>query len=502
MIRGVILSLVAVCSALLASAENKIALVIGNSQYQSQGWLLPNPANDAVLVAETLEQLGFDVTVEIDLAEEEMEDAFAAHGLRLTEAGEDATGVFYFAGHGVQSQGYNYLIPVDADAQTEQDIWRQAPRLGDALQYIRSAGNSVNFIILDACRNNPLPSANRSLRGGLAAVGRANGLLIAYATEPGYTASDGERQNSPFTQALTEVLPTEGLIAEQVFKRVADRVREVTGGAQNPFYNSGLTGDDFCFAGCSEVEANPATNVERMLFELANSPCEYAAFVRSYPDSPLVLLASARAQACDAPISDGEGGDRSLTPDMVSLPDLGEEATFMDALSCVGAYADAGMCTKDRWQDVSENCRVKEHALLDDGRLLNLVSADSCTAADWPSLAKRYVADQESDEAFRTRWAASEYDFFSSLACVDAYVRAGSCTANRWDEIEAVCRVGEHPRLNDSILESAVKSNQCSFDEWSILQMRLGAVEGMLEQKAVQPYIEQKAMEQQVMDAL
>lgn len=500
MMRVAILSLVAIFSALFASAENKIALVIGNSQYQSQGWFLPNPANDAELVALTLADLGFDVTIEVDLGEEEMEDAFAAHGQRLTEAGETATGVFYFAGHGVQSQGYNYLIPVDADAQTEQDIWRQAPRLGDALQYIRSAGNSVNFIILDACRNNPLPSANRSLRGGLAAVGRANGLLIAYATEPGYTASDGDRQNSPFTEALTEVLPTEGLIAEQVFKRVADRVREVTGGAQNPFYNSGLTGDDFCFAGCAPAELDPATGVERMLFELANTPCEYAAFAQAYPDSPLVLLASARSAGCSENGSETDAAGNGATRTLIALPELDDEASFMDSLACIGAHAEAGMCTKDNWQEVAENCQVSAHPLLDDGRLLDLVSSDACTPSEWSNLSKRYVADQENDEAFRTRWAATEYDFFSSLACVDAYVRAGSCTANRWEEVESVCRVGDHPRLSDGILESAVKSNQCSVDDWDILRIRLGAISGMLEQKAVQPYIEQKTMEQQVID--
>ena len=208
--------------------ENKIALVVGNSQYEMPGWALNNPANDARLMADVLERVGFQVTVAIDLDEEEMEDAFAEHGARLSHAGADAIGVFYYAGHGVQSQGYNYLIPVDARAQTEQDVWRQAPRLGDALQYIRAAGNPVNFIILDACRNNPLPSAGRDLSGGLAPVSRANGLLISYATEPGYTAADGDRSNSPFTEALAAVMPTEGLIAEQVFKRVADRVRLAT----------------------------------------------------------------------------------------------------------------------------------------------------------------------------------------------------------------------------------------------------------------------------------
>ncbi len=280
------------CFAMLASAFStsaqgpKVALVIGNSQYEMTGWNLSNPVNDARLMALTLERVGFAVTLELDLTEEEMEDVFAEHGARLTAAGPDAVGLFYYAGHGVQSQGFNYLIPVDANAVTEQDVWRQAPRLGDALQYIRSAGNSVNFIILDACRNNPLPRAGRDLSGGLAAVRRANGLLISYATEPGYTAADGNRANSPFTEALAAVLPIEGLIAEQVFKRVADRVRTSTNGAQNPFYNSGLTGDDFCFVSCNTRGADGIGSAERMVFELARTPCRFSRLLPNQPPGP------------------------------------------------------------------------------------------------------------------------------------------------------------------------------------------------------------------------
>lgn len=233
-----------------ASSQPRIALVIGNSDYEKRGWELANPERDAILISQKLGMLGFDVTTVLNADEKEMEDAFAEHGARLKAAGESAVGLIYYAGHGVQSQGLNYLIPVDADARSEQDIWRQAPRLGDALQYVADAGNRVNFIILDACRDNPLPSSTRSAGGGLAEVNPARGLLIAYSTEPGNVAYDGESENSKYALALAEVMGSGGLIAEQVFKRVADRVSISTGGLQNPFYNSGLTGQDFCFAGC------------------------------------------------------------------------------------------------------------------------------------------------------------------------------------------------------------------------------------------------------------
>jgi len=224
-----------------AHAEGRVALVIGNSAYERTGWSLANPVNDAQLMKTALETAGFDVILLLDANEDEMEDAFRDLGAALAAAGEDATGLFYYAGHGVQSQGRNYLVPVDADARTEQDIWGQAPRLGLALEHMEAAGNRVNFVILDACRDNPLPSASRSTGGGLASVQKSEGILIAYATAPGFTAADGEGANSPFSTALAELLPTTPEPAELLFKRVADRVKELTGNEQQPWYESGLT---------------------------------------------------------------------------------------------------------------------------------------------------------------------------------------------------------------------------------------------------------------------
>ena len=257
MYRIFVLALFAASLVAPAIAEKRVALVIGNSQYEQTGWALSNPARDAKLLAESLSAVGFDVALHVDLGEEAMEDAFAAHGAKLKAAGKDAVGLIYFAGHGVQSQGRNYLVPVDADARSEQDIWRQAPRLGEALDYVKLAGNRVNFVILDACRNNPLPSSTRSAGGGLAHVDQARGLLISYSTAPGYVAYDGDGKNSLFALSLAQNLKSEGLIAEQVFKRVAAQVSDATKGQQTPFYNSGLTGADFCFAGC-DGEAAPA----------------------------------------------------------------------------------------------------------------------------------------------------------------------------------------------------------------------------------------------------
>lgn len=241
----------------IASAQPRIATVIGNSAYEQTGWTLQNPVNDARLMADALRSVGFEVDTRLDVNDREMKAAFQSHGERLAAAGPDAIGVFYYAGHGVESEGFNYLIPVDARPRTEQDVWAQAPRLGLATAYMASAGNAVNFVILDACRDNPLPRATRSGGGaGLGAVTRARGFVYAYATEPGLTAADGSGGNSPYTRALAGLLPVAGLSFTDVLSLVTDQVYTETNGAQIPYYSSGLIGGTgVCFnpAGCGGV---------------------------------------------------------------------------------------------------------------------------------------------------------------------------------------------------------------------------------------------------------
>lgn len=287
-------------------AQDKVALVIGNGNYKRAGWELRNPTHDAELVADTLVELGFDVQLELDLTQADMMRAFKEYSQRLAAAGPDATGLFYFAGHGVESGGHNFLIPVDARPETEEDVWYEAPRLGLLLRGVHRAGNAVNFIILDACRNNPLPSASRSVAGGLAAPKRQSGQLFAYATEPGQTASDGKIfGNGPYSRALSTWLLEPGLVAETVFKRVADQVHNETDGIQTPFFNSGLIGRDIYLAG----QKTPPTDDEMTAFKAATSACDYAAFATAYPTSALSTVAASLGAQCvvaGEPDADGE----------------------------------------------------------------------------------------------------------------------------------------------------------------------------------------------------
>jgi len=285
-------------------ASARVALVIGNSAYDTPGWSLVNPESDAALIADTLEEIGFDVAVVVDADRAAMEAAIRDFGARLEAAGEDAVGFFYYAGHGVQSQGLNYLVPTDASARVEADIWAQAPRLGLVLRYMEHAGNALNFIVLDACRDNPLPSASRALGGrGLAAAGRTRGTLIAYATAPGTTASDGGGANSPYTEALARVLKAPGVTAESVFKRVAGEVEAATAFHQLPWFESGLRGADFYFAGApteASFEARVRESVQWDFARRLNSGEAYQGYLDAYPSGRYAGDALSRLAEQDA----------------------------------------------------------------------------------------------------------------------------------------------------------------------------------------------------------
>ena len=202
----------------LAHAEPRIALVLGNSGYSSVS-PLDNPAHDARLIGDTLTGLGFDVTLLIDASQLEMKRGISEFGRALREAGPDATGLFYYAGHGVQSFGNNYLLPVDIALNDAADLDLMAIEAQTVLRQMYSARNKTNIVILDACRNNPFSEIPAFNDNGLAEMQAPTGTFLSYATAPGSVALDGLDGNSPFTQALARLLPTPGLPIEQIFSR-------------------------------------------------------------------------------------------------------------------------------------------------------------------------------------------------------------------------------------------------------------------------------------------
>ena len=235
-----------------AHAAKRVALVIGNSAYEHTA-ALANPTNDAADVSAALTRLGFDVISETNLTKTRMDDTFRRFARAMRDA--DAA-LFYYAGHGMQYQGVNYLIPIDAKLEDEADLPYEMALVDNVLADMARV-KGVRIAVLDACRNNPLDVAlkaklarTRSLSPtrGFARISRTEGQLIAFATQAGTVAADGVERNSPFTAALLKHIGTPGLEAGLLFRRVASAVHQATGGKQLPELSVSLLGE-FYFAG-------------------------------------------------------------------------------------------------------------------------------------------------------------------------------------------------------------------------------------------------------------
>jgi hypothetical protein len=219
-------------------AERRLALVIGNNAYRTSP--LRNPVNDARDVAQVLRECGFEVTQLENLTRREMEEHIRAFGKRLTH---DSVALFYYSGHGFQVKGINYLVPVDARIEKEQDVEFEAVDLGRVMGELEAAGSRLNIIILDACRDNPFARSFRSLQRGLAVMSAPSGSVIAYSTAPGAVADDGDARNGRYTEELLRYIREPGLKLEDVLKRVRIAVREKSQGRQIPWETSSIDGD-------------------------------------------------------------------------------------------------------------------------------------------------------------------------------------------------------------------------------------------------------------------
>jgi hypothetical protein len=219
--------------------NNRFALVIGNSDYTIGP--LKNPVNDAYAMALMLQRLGFDVIIRLDVkTKDDMKKVIREFGAKLKQGG---IGLFYFAGHGLQVKGFNYLIPVQAQIYSEEEVEYEGVDVGFVLAQMESAQNQMNIVILDACRNNPYARSYRSTTSGLASINAPTGSIIAYATAPGSTALDGIGKNGLYTSVLLNQMTHKGLKIEEVFKKVRAEVLAGSGGRQVPWESSSLIGD-------------------------------------------------------------------------------------------------------------------------------------------------------------------------------------------------------------------------------------------------------------------
>ncbi|MBL7872551.1 MAG: caspase family protein [Cyclobacteriaceae bacterium] len=226
--------------------EKRYALVIGNSAYSKSIGELRNPVNDAIDMAAELEKSNFEVQLLTNATYGQMRAELLKFKEKLDEGERDQTvALFYFAGHGLRQEDENYLVPVDALVEFEDDVRRYCfPVQRMVLANMERSKTRLNIVILDACRNNPFPSLTRSIgEQGLGELAKARGSFVAYATAPGSVAEDGLGRNGLYTQELLHSMRKRGLTLDQVFKEVRLNVLRLSGEKQKTWDNSNITGE-------------------------------------------------------------------------------------------------------------------------------------------------------------------------------------------------------------------------------------------------------------------
>ena len=334
--------LFALTSSYSARAENRVALIIGNSAYEHTT-PLPNPKNDAVVLTRVLTRLGFDVISGIDLKRQDFEQTVRSFATKLKTAD---VGLFFYSGHGLQVNGNNYLVPIDAKLADEADLEFAMVKM-DAVMHQMERNSKTNLIFIDACRDNPLArtlarsmgrTRSASIGRGLAPVRSGIGSMITFATEPGNVALDGEGANSPFTTALVKHIETPGLDIAQLLRRVRRQVIDSTAGRQVPWNHSSLT-DGFTFlkgaggpalansgAGSSAMELALWNNIKG-----SKSAADYQDYLTRFPKGTFAHLATRQVKkfktAALGKLPSGQTGgsakafrDCEACPKMVTIP--------------------------------------------------------------------------------------------------------------------------------------------------------------------------------------
>ena len=279
--------------------ERRLALVIGNSAYEHVN-PLTNPLNDATEVAKLLSAAGFEVLQGLDLDHDEMIKIVQDFAGKVSQRGPDTVAFVYYAGHGVQIAGDNFLVPVDASITDLASVDGATVRLVDLMATLEAVPSRMRIVVLDACRNNPFQKLQEGGKG-LAIVDAPNGSIVGYSTAPGSEARDGTGKNSPYAAAFIHLARQPNIPIEQFFKRVRVLVNDATDGNQTPWESSSLTSDFFFFgntAVAAKEEPPKSTNTVQQLssrtpqqaYDIAlqeDSVEYYQEFVRLYPSDPL-----------------------------------------------------------------------------------------------------------------------------------------------------------------------------------------------------------------------
>jgi uncharacterized caspase-like protein len=315
-----------------ALAAARVALVVGNGEYAPEIGKLKNPTSDAQLMADTLKGLGFEVALVTDADQKAMKRAIREFGQKLRETGPNGIGLFYYAGHGVQVDGENFLLPVGAEIQAEGDVELEAVSAASVLSQMQFAGNAVNLVFLDACRNNPLTRSFRSGSRGLARVDAPRGSFVGYSTAPGDVSVDGESSNSPYALALVEELSTPGISIEEAHRAVRAKVLAATNQRQTPWDSSSLTGPVILKKAVAEeaqvaavtppppTAAGASTQQAELLFwdsiKDSDNPATFEAYLKQFPNGVFAGLAQAKVDELktESAPADAQSAARQIQP--------------------------------------------------------------------------------------------------------------------------------------------------------------------------------------------
>jgi Caspase domain len=400
-----------------ALAEKRVALIIGNSSYEKVA-RLANPSSDAGLVAETFRSAGFDdVDLRRDLKVNEMRRALRDF---VDKTGDADVAVVYYAGHGIEVDGANYLIPVDAVLERDRDIYDEALSLERVLVAVEPA-KKLRLVILDACRDNPFTRsmkrtlASRAIGRGLAKVEPTSpNTLIAFASKAGSTASDGDGKNSPFTAALVNHVTKPGLDLRKAFGYVRDDVLKSTGNRQEPYLYGSLGGDDLPLVPAKPMatgpQADPQTAVRRD-YELAlqlGTRDGWEAFLSQYPDGFYANLAKGQLKKIAAEETRAAAAEKARLAEQEKARLAAEGARQVEqakAAAAAKAAEDARIAAEKAKQVEQEKAATAEKARLAEQEKVRLAAEkakqaeqEKAAAAEQARLAAEKAAEEKQQQ--------------------------------------------------------------------------------------------------------
>ena len=371
------------------ASDKRVALVIGNSDYKASP--LRNPVNDAKDMSAKLRDLGFEVIERTNLGARQIGATLREFRSKLAPG---AVALVFYAGHGLQVRGENYLPAVDSEIGGEEDLPNQSLAVRQIMDILDDVKTRLNLVFLDACRNNPYARSFRSTNTGLARVAAPAGTLISFATRPGSVAADGSGRNGLYTSALLEQMNSPNQPIEQMLKRVVTEVKVASNGRQEPWMEGSIEGE-FCFGECAgSAAAAPRADYDTAAYELAfwdsikasSNPEDFKAYLEQYPQGRFASLARNRLAAGAAPASlaaASVGAEKARAP--------GAATPTVPAAPAAGTYSLDDLKKQQEARTLWGNWQKQMQAAFDQTAAMALMP--DLQAAAWGRFLERYTED-------------------------------------------------------------------------------------------------------------